>query len=162
MPDPAADQVVDVERILAESAHPAWLPSGSRVEIVQRREPPQPMSLVRLLLRLGDDVFCVPRADSGKLDLPTRATAEGPADGSAAIAALSEAVTGSRVRPVFVGAVRNIVPDPPATYPWPAPCAHFGVWSTDEPPVVDGTWVDVGRGDSLLRDRHWFPLVRAV
>jgi len=157
-----ADEVDDVERVLADSDSPSWLPVGSRVEIVQRQEPPRPMSLVRLLIRRGDAVFCLPREDSGKLDLPTRATCGGDVDGSEAIAALAKAVTGSMVGPVFLGAVRNIVPASAEGYAWPAPRAHFGIWRVDAAPTVDGRWIKVTRSDSPLRDRHWYPLIEAA
>ena len=118
------------------------------------------MSLVRLMLRREDEIFCVPRSDTGKLDLPTRSTSRGDIDGAKAIAALAEAVTGSTGPPLFLGAVRNIVPAPPDTYPWPAPRAHFGIWLMDAAPVLDGSWINLVRPDSLLRDRHWYPLVQ--
>jgi hypothetical protein len=116
------------------------------------------MSLVRLMLRREDEIFCVPRSDTGKLDLPTRSTSRGDIDGAKAIAALAEAVTGSTGLPLPFGAVRNIVPAPPDTYPWPAPRAHFGIWLIDAAPVLDGSWINLVRPDSLLRDP---PLVSA-
>lgn len=150
-----------MELVVSESQSPTWLPAGSRVQIVRRRVPPQPMSLVRLLLRRDDEVFCVPREESTKLDLPTRTTAQGDTDGSQAIAALAEAATGSTSRPTFLGAVRNIVPSPPPTYAWPAPEAHFGIWLIDAEPVIDGSWIDLAQLEGPLRDRHWYPLVAA-
>lgn len=107
------------------------------------------MSLVRLMVRRGDEVFCVPRNDSGKLDLPTRATDRRDSDGAEAIVALAIEVTGTTAPPVFLGAVRNIGPTPADTYPWPAPRAHFGVWRVDAAPAIDGSWINLTGPDSV-------------
>lgn len=131
-----------------------WLPSGGRAEVVRCSVAPQPMSIVRLLLRRGDEVFCVPRPETGKLDLPMRIAATHDADGSITIRALAEEVVGSGAVD-FLGAVRNVVDAPADDYAWPAPLAHFGVWTTTDAPLIAGTWVDV----AALRARHWHPLL---
>ena len=116
------------------------------------------MSLVRLLLRRDDRVFCVPRPEDARLDLPHRIVGADDPRGEAAIIDLTEKVTGCRAPLTFTGAVRNVVDSPDVDYPWPAPRAHFGVWVSEAAPVIEGVWIGVGEG-SVLRERHWFPLV---
>lgn len=122
-------------------------------------EPPSPMSVVRLLLRRGDDVFCVPRLDSNAFDLPMRPTAAADPDGVTSIAALATSIIGPGRAPRYLGAVRNVVESGGPEYPWPQPVAHFGLWESDHPPLVDGRWLTLRGSDSLLRERHWYPLV---
>lgn len=143
------------ETVVVVTPEAPWLPPGGRAEVVRREIPPSPMSMVRLLLRRGDEVFCVPRSETGKLDLPTRRTDAGDADGSVTIRALAAQVVGGRADLAFVGVVRNVVERPVDDYPWPTPRAHFGVWASPDAPVVDGTWADL----STLTERHWHPLV---
>lgn len=116
------------------------------------------MSLVRLLLRQDDRVFCVPRDDNGSLDLPHRVVGADDPCGEAAITDLAEQVTGCRALLRFEGAVRNVVASLHDDYAWPTPHAHFGVWTSEASPVVQGSWVSIRRG-SPLRERHWFLLV---
>ena len=116
------------------------------------------MSVVRLLLRHDDRVFCVPRHEDGRLDLPHRIVGADDLCGEIAIADLAEQVTGYRAPLMFTGAVRNVVDSPDADYPWPTPHAHFGVWASEAAPVVQGVWNSI-RGESPLRERHWFPLM---
>lgn len=157
-PADAPDERIVGEHIVGEQSSPAWLPAGSRVQWVTGTVPPSPMGLVRLLIRDGDRVFCVPRERNGKLDLPTREVGEADPTGLNAILALSIDITGSDEPPRWVGAVRNIVPDPPGDYRWPVPVAHFGVWQVENAPRVDGRWLDAGEEASPLKERHWFPL----
>ncbi|XUK60446.1 hypothetical protein ABMA10_18800 [Plantibacter sp. RU18] len=84
----------------------------------------------------------------------------GPNDPSGVfgIASLTEQITGYGTQLKFAGAVRNVVESPQDDYAWPTPHAHFGVWTSENAPIVEGTWVSI-RDDSQLRDRHWFPLV---
>lgn len=117
------------------------------------------MCVVRLLLRDANHIFCVPRQENGRLDLPMRATAAGDPDGTAAIRALADSIIGESSEPRFLGAVRNIVLAPHVGYEWAVPHAHFGVWVSSDVPLVEGTWVSLGDEQSLLRDRHWYPLV---
>lgn len=143
------------ETVVVVTPEAPWLPPGGRAEVVRREIPPSPMSMVRLLLRRGDEVFCVPRSETGKLDLPTRRTDAGDLDGVRTIAALAAEVVGAPAETRFLGAVRNVVERPVDDYPWPTPLAHFGVWASSDAPIVDGTWVDL----STLTERHWHPLV---
>ncbi|MBQ3357585.1 MAG: NUDIX hydrolase [Microbacterium sp.] len=144
----------DHETVVRVTADAPWLPPGGRAEVVQREVPPSPMSMVRLLLRRGDEVFCVPRPETGKLDLPTRLTAANDLDGSIAIRALAAEVLGTEAGIAFVGAVRNVVERSGRDYPWPTPRAHFGVWASPDAPIIDGTWIDL----ATLTERHWHPL----
>ncbi len=154
-----AASATTAERIVGEQVAPSWLPAGSRVQWIAGAAPPSPMGLVRLLIRDGDRVFCVPRERSGALDLPTRQVGEADPAGRKAILALGIEVTGSPEPPRWVGAVRNIVPAPSGDYGWPAPVAHFGVWQVQSMPHIDGQWLDAGEHMSSLRERHWFPLL---
>ncbi|KQR39677.1 hypothetical protein [Microbacterium sp. Leaf159] len=147
----------DDETVIHVTPDAAWLPRHGRAEVIRRRTPPRPMSVVRLLLRHDDRVFCVPRHEDGRLDLPHRIVGADDPCGEIAIADLAEQVTGCRAPLTFTGAVRNVVDSPHADYPWPMPHAHFGVWASEASPVVEGSWVGVGEG-SVLRERHWFPL----
>ncbi|MDQ1130702.1 hypothetical protein [Microbacterium sp. SORGH_AS_0888] len=79
--------------------------------------------------------------------------------GEFGIASLAEQMTGHETPLTFIGAVRNVVESPHRDYDWPTPHAYFGVWASDNAPIVEGTWVSI-RDDPQLRDRHWFPLAR--
>jgi hypothetical protein len=122
-------------------------------------EPPdhEPTGLVRLLVLRGVEVFCRPRAEDGRLDLPTRRVADGERP-RRAVGELATLVLGARpatVRPS--GYVRNLVPSPGPDYPWPAPVACFSVWRvTPEVPVVAGVWCSLAE----LGERHWWPLAQ--
>jgi len=118
------------------------------------------MCLVRLLLRQDDRVFCVPRDDSGKLDLPTRPVAPGDVDGTGTVTDLAVQVTGREHDARFLGAVRNVVGAADADYPWPQPLAHFGVWAVDAEPRIPGSWLRLDKTESPLSARHWFPLLQ--
>lgn len=117
------------------------------------------MSVVRLLLRDSDRVFCVPRQGTGRLDLPMREAARDDPDGTATVRELAKRITGEHLTMQFVGAVRNVVEAPNDGYEWSAPLAHFGVWASDAAPITDGTWVRLDDDELQLRDRHWYPLV---
>lgn len=80
-------------------------------------------------------------------------------DGTTAIRSLAGEVVGSDSDLDFLGAVRNVVSSPDANYPWPTPIAHFGVWESLHPPVAEGVWVGATDPGSILRDRHWYPLL---
>lgn len=151
---------MDVEEtVIHVTDNASWLPAGGRAEVVRQPTAPQPMCVVRLLLRRDDRVFCTQRPDTGTLDLPMRTTEEGDPDGSTAIQALVELVVGSDYRPSFVDAVRNVVNSSSPEYGWPTPLAHFGVWATDGTPLVEGIWVSLKKSASALHERHWHPLV---
>ncbi len=114
---------------------------------------------MRLLLRRGDDVFCVPREQTGALDLPTRVVDPSDLDGRVAAAQLALEVLGRDARLVPVGFVRNVVAEDVPDYGWPVPVAHFVVWEASGVPVVDGEWVEAHGAGSPLAERHWFPLL---
>jgi hypothetical protein len=136
-----------------------WLPAGGRAEIVRSRLAPAPAGLVRLLVRDGERIYCEPRADSGKIDLPTDLVPVDDPDGSRAAAALAQRVFGELVHVTPIGFVRNVVPTDAADYPWPTPVAHFTVWTAAGRPGIPGTWIDTGLADNPLESRHWWPLI---
>lgn len=115
--------------------------------------------MVRLLVRRGDTVFCVPRDGTEKLDLPTRVVPSSDPDGLATVRHLAAEVLGQPAEPALLGFVRNVVDVPDESYAWPVPLAHFSVWTADGKPVVDGSWVDAATSTSPLAERHWFPLL---
>jgi hypothetical protein len=47
----------DDETVIHMTPDAAWLPRHGRAEVVRRRTPPRPMSVVRLLLRQNDRVW---------------------------------------------------------------------------------------------------------
>lgn len=150
------------EAVVADVVNASWLPPGGRAQVVRGGGPQVPMCLVRVLLVRGGRAWCVPRDGGGKLDLPTRAVAPGDLDGSQTVRGLVSDVTGSEREARFVGAVRNVVGVTGNGYPWPVPVAHFGVWAVDAEPCIGGVWLSLDDPMSLLRERHWFPLVRSV
>ena len=140
--------------LLRARPDPAWLPRGSRADVMLG-EPPddEPTGLVRLLVVRRAEIFCLPRTEDGRLDLPTRRVSAGehPRRAVEALAALVLGA-GTAVRPS--GYVRNLVPSPASDYPWPAPVACFSVWRSSGIPVVDGVWCS----RTELGERHWWPL----
>ncbi|MFT3889083.1 MAG: hypothetical protein QM713_13095 [Arachnia sp.] len=153
----------DTPRIVADVANASWLPDGGRAQVVAGGAPRAPMCLVRLLLRCDDHVFCVTRDDgTGRLDIPTRLVLPADPHGERTIRLLQELIAGDSAEPEYLGSVRNTVVEPGTEYPWPTPDAFFGVWESSAAPVVEGEWVDVAAIDSPLRDRHWFPLLKAT
>ena len=151
-----ADESERVVRVVPDAP---WLPSGGRAEIVRSPYAPTPTGLVRLLIRDRELVFCEPRAETGKVDLPTEQVGPDDPDGRAAAAALTRRVLGTPVEAEPVGFVRNVVPAGVPDYAWPTPIAHFTVWSASSTPVIPGSWIDLGAADCPLRDRHWWPIV---
>jgi hypothetical protein len=142
--------------VLAETPDAPWLPRGGRAEVIRAGRPAAPTALVRLLLHDGDRVFCIPREDSGRPDLPTRRTARGDSDGTATISDLAAATVGAGVPLSHLGYVRNTVVSAARGYAWPTPHAHFSVWTCARSPVIDGAWIPL----ASLTDRHWFPLAQ--
>ncbi len=136
------------EAIIHLTVNAPWLPDGGRAEVIRCATAPRPMCVVRLLLRRDDEVFCVPRSATGRLDLPMLVVEPGDLDGSSAIRLLADRIVGPGSEARFVGAVRNVVDSSAHGYDWPTPRAHFGVWVSDDVPVSDGTWVS-------LRGRAW-------
>ncbi|ANC30213.1 hypothetical protein [Isoptericola dokdonensis] len=149
--------------VLTSRPDAPWLPPGGRADVVldPGGTAPAPTGLVRLLLRHGDEVFCVPRDDgTGRLDLPTRTVADA-GDGHATVTALARDVLALATEPQLVGYVRNVVAAPTPCFPWPTPDCHFTVWQADGAPQVSGTWLPAGPG-SALSERHWWPLLAAT
>ncbi|MDT9592022.1 hypothetical protein RDV89_03020 [Nocardioides zeae] len=153
------------DQLVRSTPDAPWLPTGGRADVVASDVPPAPTCLVRLLLRTGTSVFCVPRGGGGGLDLPTRTVPPDDPDGRRTASALARDLTGDDTGLRLVGFVRNTVPgeDDPSDdgYPWPVPHAHFSVWTLDGglgDDAPSGAWCDIGPGSSLA-SRHWFPLV---
>lgn len=145
--------------IVRTTVNASWLPHGGRAEAFRGGKPPRPMSVVRLLVRRADEIFCVARPDTGLLDLPMLMTSKGDLDGVRTIAALADTVTGRRCEPMFLGAVRNIVASDSVGYRWPTPVACFGVWTVDVNPSIEGVWLRAHGERSPLREKHWYPIV---
>lgn len=150
-----------IEVVVASTPDAPWLPPGGRADVVRSAAVPAPAALVRLLVRRRGLVLCTPR-DDGRLDLPTRTVDPSDPTGQVTAAALARSVLGDDVRSLHpLGFVRNVVEAPTPDYPWPAPIAHFAVWTATGTPVVDGEWLDATAPDSVLRPRHWWPLLTA-
>lgn len=146
-------------QLLHAGPSPAWLPPGSRADVMLG-EPPtgEPTGLVRLLVVRDREVFCMPR-DDGRTDIPTRALVAGDDPGEG-VRALALEVLGPAVGLRPLGYVRNLVIAPEPSYPWPVPVACFVVWTPTGPaePQVPGSWCS----EADLRERHWWPLVAEV
>lgn len=157
-PRPVQD---DAPQVIQSTVDAPWLPPGGVADVVLGGPVLRPTGLVRLLLTDGDRVFCTRRDGSGKVDLPTARVGAGDHDGAVALAELVRQVLGGPVPLRYVGAVRNTVTVPTPEYEWPTPVAAFTVWTTDAPPVVPGEWL-AGGADSVLAERHWYPLCRRL
>ncbi|PZF13934.1 NUDIX hydrolase [Curtobacterium sp. MCPF17_011] len=144
--------------VIATTPDAPWLPPGGVADVVLGGPVLRPTGLVRLLLTDGERVFCTPRDGSGKADLPTARVDPDDLDGAVAIVELARRVVGGSQPIRYAGAVRNTVPQGTPGYEWPTPVTAFGVWTTDARPVVPGEWLDGGTG-SVLRERHWYPLL---
>jgi len=150
------------ETLVQVTKNAPWLPPGGRAEAFRGGNPPRPMSMVRLLLVRGDEVFCVARPESGRLDLPTRMTGDDDPTGIQTVATLAHDVIGALCDLTFVGAVRNVVATGTADYAWPTPEAHFGLWTTAADPAIEGEWLTIAGEASSLREKHWYPIVAGV
>lgn len=139
-----------------------WLPVGGLAEVVLANVAPRPASVVRMLILRGDAVFCLPRADSGRLDLPMRVVPDTDSDGLTTALQLARDLCGAAVTVHCVGYVRNCVGPVEDAYPWPTPQAHFTVWRSDGQVTQKGIWVPAFTEESPLSDRHWFPLLSAL
>lgn len=151
--------MADEETLVDVVLDAPWLPAGGRAEIVRSPIAPAPAGLVRLLLRDGDRIYCEPRSDSGKLDLPTDSVSVDDPDGRQAATALAQRVLGKPVNVTPIGFVRNVVPNGIPDYSWPTPVAYFTVWTTVELPSAVGTWIDTSVTDNPLEARHWWPII---
>lgn len=153
-----------LERVVASVPDAAWLPPGSRADVIASRQaqPPATTVVVRLALWRGDELLVVDRLGGGGPDLPSAPV--GALDTGAVLDHLHAVVMGGPVpaTTTLLGYVRNTVPQPDAEYPWPVPTAAFAVW-TDQVGVgtrpLAGRWVLPGDVEDELSTRHWWPLV---
>ncbi|SES45058.1 Protein of unknown function [Pedococcus cremeus] len=152
------------ERVLVSHPAPAWLPPGSRADVIASRqqEPPADTVVVRVLVQSAGSVLVVQRPDGG-LDLPSvtvdRVSGRSVAD---AVQHLQVEAVGEVAPTELVGYVRNTVPEPPAGYPWPAPRACFAVFHQVVDPGVPfgrGHWLGLDEAADHLSERHWWPLL---
>jgi hypothetical protein len=149
------------EELIHTTLDAPWLPKGSRAEVIRSTVAPRPTNMVRLLIRRGATVYCVPRDRTGALDLPTRIVPPSDPEGVATAIQLAREVLGEMSVVTLVGFVRNVVGQPASDYEWPTPLAHFCLWAADGSPTGHGTWVSTDDSASPLADRHWFQLVAA-
>lgn len=149
------------EVLIRSTSNAPWLPSGGRAEVIRSFVAPKPASIVRLLLRRRDMVFCVRRDGVGKLDLPTRRVPSADQDGLATARQLAFQVLGKTTPVTPMGFVRNVVLDPSPDYEWPVPFAHFTLWAAAGEPASAGTWISTSDSATPLSERHWFPLIEA-
>jgi hypothetical protein len=153
-----------LERVVASLPEAAWLPPGSRADVIASRQaqPPASTVVVRLALWRGDELLVVDRLGGGGPDLPSAPV--GDREAGAVLDHLHSVVMGGPVRATtaLLGYVRNTVPQPDADYPWPVPTAAFAVW-TDEVEAgtraLAGRWVLPADVEDHLSSRHWWPLV---
>jgi hypothetical protein len=149
------------ERVVAAVPGAAWLPPGSRADVILSRQedPPANTVLVRLALRRGGSLLLVERDDGW--DLPSRVVGAGSVPD--ALAVLVDQLLGSSaaLAPRLLGYVRNTVPTPDAGYAWPVPKACFAVYTGELMPADNsgiGTWFDLHEAARVVRGRHWWPL----
>ena len=152
------------ERVLASVPGAAWLPPGSRADVIASRQPEPPAStvVVRLALWRGDELLVVDRLGGGGPDLPSAPV--GALGTRAVLDHLHTVVMGGPTPPTttLLGYVRNTVPQPDAEYPWPVPTAAFAVWTGEVESgagALAGRWVVPGDVVDVLSTRHWWPLV---
>ena len=150
------------ERVVHSTPDAAWLPPGSRADVIASRQdsPPPRTVVVRALVQSERGLLVVERPDGRGPDLPTRTVAGGePAE--VTLEALCEGLGLSAVGAALLGYVRNVVPTPDPTYPWPAPTASFAVFTvlSDGDAPRTGTWCPPNRHEVELGERHWWPLV---
>ena len=147
------------EELIHTTLDAPWLPKGSRAEVIRSTVPPRPTSMVRLLIRRGTTVYCVPRERTGTLDLPTRIVPPSDPEGVATAIQLARDVLDEASAITLIGFVRNVVDQAAGDYEWPAPLAHFCLWAADGSPTGRGKWLSTDDPASPLSDRHWFRLV---
>ncbi|NYG07219.1 hypothetical protein BJ986_001706 [Phycicoccus badiiscoriae] len=153
------------ERVVEAVPGAPWLPPGSRADVIASRQDEAPANtvVVRLALVRGTELLVVKRPDGG-WDLPSRTVGDQqPAEAVAAVAqSLTVSPRPTPLSPTLLGYVRNTVPTPDRTYPWPVPKACFAVYAqrldaADD--VTHGTWLPLDDAGSQLSQRHWWPLM---
>ena len=150
------------EELIHTTLDAPWLPQGSRAEVIRSTVAPRPTNLVRLLIRRGTTVYCVPRDRTGVLDLPARIVPPSDPEGVATAIQLARDVLGETSEVTLIGYVRNVVGQSASDYEWPVPFAHFCLWAADgSPGGGDGRWVSTDGPESPLTSRHWFQLIAA-
>ena len=150
------------ERVVHSTPGAAWLPPGSRADVItsSQDDPPANTVVVRLAV-LGDDGLVVlQRPDRTGPDLPSAPVGGHRVDD---VLDLLEGLVPGRGRTAprrLLGYVRNTVPGPDAHYPWPAPLACFAVYAVRHTggPLLAGSW-RAAADTAALEDRHWWPLV---
>lgn len=151
------------ERVVQSTPDAPWLPPGSRADVIASRQanPPPNTVIVRAVIERAHGLLVVERADGRGLDLPTRRVEAGER-AETALQALCEGLGLSPTRASLLGYVRNVVPTPDVTYPWPAPAACFALFtvSADGEVPTTGTWCPAESRERELGGRHWWPLVR--
>lgn len=153
------------EKVIHSVPGAAWLPPGSRADVITSRQedPPANTVVVRLALLRGPDLLVLERLGGG-LDLPSAPVGElSPREALARLLAVV-AGPGDDLAPRLLGYVRNTVPAPDDDYPWPVPKACFAVWHADLPARDDlgtgvGRWIRRDEAAGALGERHWWPLV---
>ena len=158
------------EKVVHSVPEAAWLPPGSRADVISSRqaEPPASTVVVRLALLRGPDLLVLERLGGG-LDLPSAPVGTlSPQDALGRLLALVAGPGAAQVvQPRLLGYVRNTVPSPDPEYPWPVPRACFAVWHGEvdpawRPDTGVGRWVRLDGAVDALRVRHWWPLVEAL
>lgn len=149
------------ERVVDSTREPAWLPAGSRADVIASRQdsPPPSTVVVRVAVHGPPGLVVVPRKDGDGVDLPTRRVGEGEEPAGVASGLLEELGLAG-VPPRVHGYVRNVVPVPAPDYPWPVPFACFTVYAVRAPSagLVRGEWCAWEEQEAALGRRHWWPL----
>lgn len=148
------------ERVVESWSEPAWLPPGSRVDVIASRQTTPPVGTVVVrLATVVDGQMLLAVARDGSLDLPYAAVERDDVLG--ALAGLRASIDGGTDEATsLLGYVRYTVPDPDPAYPWPSPVASFAVYlSRAASPALPGQWVPVAGSASLVGERDWWPLV---
>lgn len=151
------------ETVIESTPDAAWLPPGSRADVISSRQdnPPPNTVVVRAVIRSDRGLLVVERPDGRGLDLPMRRVGEGerPED---ALRDLCREVGADVGGASVLGYVRNVVRHPDADYAWPTPTACFTLFAVPATGVdaSAGTWCPSERQEAELGERHWWPLLR--
>jgi hypothetical protein len=151
------------ERVVHSTPDPAWLPAGSRVDVISSSQdgPPANTVVVRLAVLREDGLVVLDRPDRTGPDLPSAPVG---GHGVEDVLGLLEGLVlgpGAGAGHRLLGYVRNTVPAPDADYPWPAPLACFAVYAVRDTgrPLLAGSWLSASDAEGALGDRHWWPLL---